>query len=190
MITLFRDAALEEIAKITVNFRNVAIAGGYAACPDKAGDIDVWLLDQDIKGSTWNLQHSIALQIDRTVNAFRRFPDDVPEHVQKDYQDTTFALLRAYHSKVSGKTVQILAAPEKTLQELVNRFDVSTHAIGYMLADPFTLVKGKNWTPIDQQPRACHLNTPDSTRERLVKLCARYGFQLDKADEFLLDLST
>lgn len=142
------------------------IAGGFAACPDKAGDCDVWVLtggDESL-GSVRDgiLQRLQALDI-AFVEESTPFSDVLESYATGVNIGTTKCARLA-----DGR--QIIVTTADSASELLDAFDVSAHQIA--LTSDGELVRGSGFTPIDQPVRALLRN--EYTDSRLTKIACRY----------------
>jgi hypothetical protein len=158
--------------------RRMVIAGGYAANPELAGDIDLWIL-ADHKGEKFDAQavvKHLREEVD-VVNVRRRagYPNSnlvaaVPGVSRRwlEYHLSERAVT------VDKKEIHVLVSDFRTPQELVDSFDISTHAIAL---DRSRFTFAKFYTSPRVTPHVARFDTPGSTLARLEKICARYGLR-------------
>lgn len=178
------------------------IAGGYAHSPEKAQDLDLWIVGRDdldaaeiqVRGHLMEkgfLQTSALLRVEE-----REFGDSMyDEHphgfrvvanVIIEVLEETETLALTYNHITP---VQILVTSQPTIQALLDHFDITTHRIAYRLLEPTTFKVGDGYFPIGAQPRVKRWDTPEQTLQRLEKITARYGFQPHPEDVQALEAS-
>lgn len=162
------------------------IAGGYAACPALASDIDVWVkvADSAVAGSSAEegTQETTTLQESRTR---------ILAHLEEEFfpyepQETTITSSgqNADGYPISVLKVAVVRSPHLshpihimvyagTIEELLGCFDISTHQIALSFGG---VIKGSHWTPVTEPPRIIPGSTSVQTPARLEKIQARYGF--------------
>lgn len=142
------------------------VAGGYAADPDRAADIDLWVIGGDMEVDAFRIRKHNHMSWDSLAESpYEQFSNE-------------FAVVTK--QELDGRSllpVQILVASARTFPELLNRFDISTHAVGVPLAVPQVRLIGNGFTLTTEQPRVLVFNSPGQTLRRLEKITSRYGFQ-------------
>ena len=161
--------------KFDLTLADLFIAGGWAANPFRADDIDIWVyrpecvVSEDYYKKLGNLIHGATKY--EMMNAEINDPTRKP---------TTY--LEWY-----GKPVQIFETPFQIF-ELMDLFDLSCHQ--YALTHNGVLCRGENAThPVDDD---IVVMTPDhSTPHRLNKVLERYGHNptVGLAEEVSLELA-
>jgi hypothetical protein len=143
------------------------IAGGYAACPQLAGDMDVWVLagPQPYGSGLEQLAERIC-KANPVIVPHAPMETDPPYIL--DHGCTIFKVGAQYPP--SGVTVHLMATECSTIQELLDCFDISTHQCALNKDGEF--IKGRNWTPITESP--VELFSTPNTAARLAKIRARY----------------
>lgn len=142
------------------------IAGGFAACPDKASDCDVWVL-KGTDGSLTEARDSII----QTLIAFDvSFVEEATnwDEVQESY--TTGINLGSMKVARLADGRHIVVTNAESAAEILDHFDVSTHQVA--LTSDGELVRGSGFTPIDQPPVALLHN--EKTDGRMEKVSRRY----------------
>lgn len=160
------------------------IAGGFAACPALASDIDVWVLDcndpeqarEDIIGCWKTLGRlgcggmlsKITIEEDNHVRV------DGSEHSAGYGKSLEWNIVRVGIVELmnASKPFHVLTTDCEDATLLVDTFDISTHAIALYPAT-MRVVKGNKWTAINVPP--VKLRDTPTTAARLQKLCTRYG---------------
>lgn len=147
------------------------IAGGFAACPDLAGDTDVWVLVGNRSAAYIRaLRENILSQLRQRGVQFVEEEEETQQPREGCGDDAYL---------VSGKVArladnrQIILSTASDVQSLLETFDVSTHQIA--LTSDGALIRGSGFTSIYTRPVALR-DTP-TTDERLVKIRARYRLE-------------
>ncbi len=145
------------------------IAGGFAACPDKAGDCDVWVLIgvQQIESLSTVRERILRLLIARNI----RFVEEQSDWSGVEGSYATGVNVGSIKVAKLADGRQIIVSNAASAAELLQGFDVSTHRVA--LTSDGELVRGEGFTPIDQPARALLQNS--KTPERLAKCSKRYG---------------
>lgn len=148
------------------------IAGGYAACPPLASDIDLWVYVQREADTLSAVKARILDWLDSEM-----WPYEAEESAIRAIGETNGYTLTA--SKVAivrsphwSHPVHIMVT-SATPQDLLETFDISTHQVAIVFGN---VIKGSQWTPVTEPPRMLR-NTP-TTPERMEKIAARYGHSL------------
>lgn len=160
--------------------KRMVIAGGYAASPGTAGDIDLWIL-ADEKGAKFD-PTAIWKHLRENVDC-----EGVHKNRAAGYPHNNLVAAIPAHSKrwlhyelseraitVDKKDIHVLVSDFRTPQELVDAFDISTHAIALKGAC-FTFAKF--YTSLGVTPYVARFDTPAHTLARLQKICARYDLK-------------
>lgn len=171
---------------------SAVIAGGAAACLEKADDIDVWVLGLDdgikvtkFKQALGHLKaHGKWTEIDFVDNAEQtakqcdsgeNWNNQIIANIKDGItlpNDDPFALDEC------TKPVQIMASVFHTPQDLLNDFDLSVHCVAVM----------PNGTEVRLTNRTTSLTEPPKvvgqpkTLSRYRRFCLRYGLQPDPAE--------
>ncbi len=164
------------------------IAGGAAACYEKADDIDVWVLglndDKKVEQFKADLRTAgisniefvddsevIGKKTDSGANWNNQVIANVPIGIPLPNPDI-FAM------DDFTKPVQIMASVFMDAQSLLEDFDLSIHAIGYNCVG--TIFKAKNWTNLEDSPKLiADPKSPDRTLSRYRRFCLRYRLAPD-----------
>lgn len=165
---------------------NAWIAGGYAHDPEKASDIDLWVVGQpDLEAAAnairafHGIDHPVEEINDPTYNehphGFRVALNQMIEWT--DAPEPKEFSLEWYLTNQHFRKVQVLVTSQPTIDVLLAHFDITTHAIAYKLSEPATFKVGEGYFPIGSQPRVKRWDTPGQTLQRLEKICDRYGFE-------------
>lgn len=151
------------------------VAGGFAADETKAKDVDLWVL-----ASPGTTEHGIIkerLDIKHTPTGFVNYVPGNGVFYGGRYLVATIV------QGLGERNVQLLTTDHPSSWDLVNSFDISTHAIAkYFTSGQCAVVVGTKWTPVTVQPRVLRFSTPIDTLARLEKICARYDLEANPAD--------
>jgi hypothetical protein len=156
----------------------MVIAGGYAAAPETAGDIDLWILgDKDGPFDAFKIARYLREDVDcgSTVSRRAGYPNHnlvatVPGISKRwlNYEISERAVT------VDRKSVHVLVTDLRTPQDLVDSFDISTHAIA-LRRGCFTFARF--YTSLKVTPVVSRFDTPKQTLARLDKICERYDIK-------------
>lgn len=146
------------------------IAGGYAACPQLAGDMDVWVLAGKrpyMQGLEQLAQRMLAAN-----------PDVVPFVATGGAHPYSFDPgCRVYEvghllARATGMANRHIMVTElDSIEALLDCFDVSTHQCA--LDENGDFIKGRQWTPLNVAPVKL-FDTPN-TEARMEKIRQRYA---------------
>ena len=139
------------------------IAGGAAACLEKASDIDIFILD---------------VPCDYDVQALRNAIQNIPGIVMRGDKDPKYTDDFNVIADIPGLIpVQIIASKFETVDELLRDFDISTHAVA-ITPDGLTHTIPA-FTGQHQTPRVMTLRNPELTLARYRRICLRYDLTPD-----------
>lgn len=147
------------------------IAGGYAACPGLASDIDVWVQCEDLHETRRLLLAHLSTM------GFALFAEGEPLESSFTgdscgYEDITANIVKVARIETAAfKPVHLMVTDAPPLMLLLN-FDISTHAIA--LTDD-GVVRSPEWTDLTQEPVVIKNQGTSKTEERLAKISARYA---------------
>lgn len=150
---------------------NAFIAGGYAACPALASDLDLWVY----------VPQSQSLQAARTEILQWLESELWPFELQEDRRFNRLGPSASEGYDVIAGKVAIVKSPhmthpihimvvDRSPAELLETFDISTHQVAIVFGN---VIKGSEWTPVTVPPVMLK-NTP-TTPERMRKIAVRYG---------------
>lgn len=147
------------------------IAGGWAACPALASDMDIWITADDLDYvATRTLNHlrksSIFRVTPEAANAVSQNPGYTPN---TECSTRRFA---AVAHRVSGFKIHLMVTTGSVLDVLAG-FDISAHQVA-ILPDG-QVVKGPLFTAVNQPPVL--LREHRDSAQRLVKVTKRYAPQ-------------
>lgn len=164
------------------------IAGGYAACPALASDLDLWVKVADSLHSESDAEDCLAegsiLRLGRQVILDHLEAEFFPYEVQDT--DITSTGQNADGYPISVLKVAIVRSPHLShpihimvfagsIEELLACFDISTHQIALSFGG---VVKGPHWTPVTERPYVIPGSTSVQTPARLEKIAQRFSHSL------------
>ena len=146
------------------------IAGGYAACPALATDVDIWVMSPDDAIAE---HERLALHLRSVCPDESLLIDPAPNtdagfHQQEEYLNSQ--TLKVAQLWKDGREFHILVT-RQTLEEVLEGFDISTHQVA--LTSTGRVVTGKSWTPPHVRP--VELISMPRTAARMAKICSRFG---------------
>ena len=159
--------------------RHWFIAGGYAACPALAGDIDIWILAH---------AEDLAAVRDAVLAHLKAIPIWVNEEdateVGTGYDEMPLHTRKVGRMFLFGKHVHLMVTDATSPLEVLQNFDISTHHVAILPTG--NVIEGPYFTPPHVPPR--QLMQTSRTRERMVKICTRFGhdpklYELDPAEQ-------
>lgn len=147
------------------------IAGGYAACPALAADMDVWvqtdqplaLVRQQILNHlfTQNIPFVAQDSNDQHIVDGCGY-DDMPVNIRKVAQVRFPSMIPIHVMVTDAPPVALLLA-----------FDISTHQMAIGPDDEE--IRGPEWTPLEVEPVIIRNHDQPKTLARLAKITARYA---------------
>lgn len=154
--------------------RHAFIAGGYAACPERASDIDVWVTDQ-----TGRLEMTRAnLLAHLKASGFAAKEEIAQEGFRVDgfgYDELDVRILKvAYVQQGAGRLpIHLMVTDAKPFPVLMH-FDVSTHQIALVpIGGTLDIMRGPEWTDITEEP--VQIRETSATNARMEKIRTRYA---------------
>lgn len=152
------------------------VAGGYAADPDRAADIDLWVIGGDMEVDAMRIRkHNHMSWFSLAESPYEQFSNEFAVVTKQGVE------VKLGSHSTTFLPVQILVSSAKNFGDLLERFDISTHQVGISLepeiAGRHRLVKGSKFTETTVQPRVIAWTRPEQTIRRLEKVTSRYGFQ-------------
>ena len=161
------------------------IAGGFAACPALAADIDVWIPVPAGQCDFARLEILNYLN-DKCID----FDEQDGEHsARRRFQDNRalansqlLSTFEGYHTVLFLRRVAIvrlvgaslpyhLIVVEGHIDEILSSFDISTHQVALTSNG---VVRGEHWTPVTEPPVV--ITEKYTTPARIQKIRQRYGF--------------
>ncbi len=168
------------------------IAGGAAACYEKADDIDIWILglnnDKKVAAFTKDLR-AMNIEgiefVDTAVEAIEKKTDSGENLNNQIVANIPRGILLPdpgiFVTATFTKPVQIMASVFMTSTDLLMDFDLSTHCISYNASGEKNLLVAT--TGLGSPPKVvCPPKSPDRTLSRYRRLCLRYGLAPDPSE--------
>lgn len=161
------------------------IAGGWAACPALASDMDIWVQvdggdPEDITG----VEEALAEARERILHhlRWRKHPvwrieaEDVteraPGYTESGYFTTQkVAVVRTGPLLRKDTPVFHIMVTDGGVEDVLGNFDVSTHQVAILANGK--VVRGEEFTTVNQPPYAIRMN--DKTPVRLKKITERFA---------------
>lgn len=144
------------------------IAGGYAACPDLAADIDVWVDAGD--RMTEVRQELLAHLADRRWAITPQDGTDSRRLDGEDYDGDLEVDIRKVCVIPWNPPIHLMVT-NRGLKAVLAAFDISTHQVGI---DPWGVrQEGREFTPLTESPEV--LRHTSTTAARLEKIRTRYA---------------
>ena len=147
------------------------VAGGWAACPSLAGDKDVWIMDPNPLDGLLGMRKAM---LDHLKDEGFTFTEEGQEQNQHGYPPS-FGIIKiaAITEPDASHPIHLLGTLISDPLSLIGTFDISTHQIA--ITHDGNVVKGSDWTPINQPPRVISVNQgKPTTPARMSKLIDRY----------------
>ena len=146
------------------------IAGGYAACPALAADMDVWVSVRPAQATLDEVREQLLAHLADWDFGNFSFTEEMETRQCEGYQGMPGALiLKVAKVQVGALTVHLLLT-DGDVFSLLESFDISTHQIALTERGA---VKGSMWTPITEPP--IKLRDTPTTDARMEKIRARYA---------------
>lgn len=150
------------------------VAGGYAACPALARDVDVWVYG--IKGDVLESRRDEIAGHIRTTGYTFLVSDETRQ--APTYEHDTVTILKV--GTVEEVTpIHIMVTDAMTPMMILEGFDVSTHAVAIM--PDGIVVTHPRWTAPHLPPREIRIN--EKTPDRMARIAARFGHVLPHVKE-------
>lgn len=153
-------------------YDGACIAGGYAACPALASDMDVWVFVP-----SYLLEDARALILEHLSHYGFSYTKEERERQRAEGTDpggydVSGFILKVARVSLGHETIHILVTSFPGVLELLSSFDVSTHQVALTDAG---VIRGGDWTPITEPP--VKLKDSPTTDERMRKIARRYGHE-------------
>lgn len=147
------------------------IAGGYAACPPLASDMDIWVLcgdlTRDVLGSL-DTYHALILK--HLTDAGHDITMEDENTKTADYEGYRINIHKV--ARVEGAmSYHIMVTDAIDIMQVLDGFDISTHQVA--IGPDGEIVRGRDFTNVRSWPQML-LNTPH-TQERFEKITKRFG---------------
>ena len=154
------------------------IAGGYAACPALAEDMDVWVSTRLSRKPVLPLPELRQLILDHLKQqGFMFAPQDDTRQTEAGLEGYEIEVNILKVAMVSGESlfesdyrlpIHILVT-DANCSQVLEGFDISTHQVALTYDGP---VVGRDWTPLTEEPVV--LKNSPKTPARLEKIRNRY----------------
>lgn len=152
------------------------IAGGWAACPSLADDMDVWILatteeanDPDFKLE--DLRAEVLVRLNAVGSKLRPIEEDSEE--TGNYGGVEIKIRKVGYIKRAGfQTIHIMVTDAPIIEAVLANFDISTHQVA--ITPTGQVVLGASWTSITEPPQVIEGRENEHTPGRLEKITKRY----------------
>ena len=147
------------------------IAGGYAADPVLAGDMDVWIFAPT--DATTEELHGTRIRVLDFLQNQHGLEFEEQEGFRREGADAYSTSLMVARVTLPGfqTTIHLRVTTCADEADLISGFDISTHQIA--VTDEGEVIRGSRWTPTNVPPRV--LKMTSTTPVRLEKIGARYA---------------
>lgn len=164
--------------------QSYCVAGGWAACPALANDMDVWVYRVPVAdlmtARVEILAHLATVNKSIRPRSFYVESQDSPTRIVEGFDsylglDVSILKVAMVEPKLGRrsaiKPIHLMVCSAPSVQQILQGFDVSTHAVainwnGEVHQHPF-------YTPPHQAPEQLLYN--EKTANRMVKIAKRYG---------------
>lgn len=154
------------------------VAGGWAACPPLATDMDVWVYglptDQLDVIRAELLAHLSALRTSRPRGPYFETGEDVRSAEGYDHPCTIKKVAMVFQS-FPAKPIHLMVTDASCPGEIVNGFDVSTHAVA--IGHNGMVHTHCEYTAPHLPP--VQLKETENTPARMAKIAARFGHTVE-----------
>lgn len=142
------------------------VAGGWAACPALATDMDIWVISRTPAPTRTELLDHFKMRL-----FVDEYEEERSDEVEGDVDAYSNPLtLKVARVSIGQKRFHILVT-SGDITDVLNGFDISTHQVA--ITDSGTVVRGYSWTPITEPP--VKLKDTPTTDVRMLKIATRYG---------------
>lgn len=154
--------------------RNAFIAGGYAACPSRASDIDLWVTDLE------NLEATrAAILAHLRMSGYDVTEETAQEGFRVDgygYDEMDLRILKVcYVQRPGALPIHVMVTDAAPLAVLLH-FDVSTHQcaiVPHPSVKGGDMMRGPEWTALTEEP--VQIKETSATSTRMEKIRTRYA---------------
>jgi hypothetical protein len=153
------------------------IAGGWAACPALASDMDVWILatttqanssDFDLK----DLRAEVLAAIKVPFNTFARLREEDSDEAG-EYGGVEIKIRKVCYVDRDGVKLHVMVTNAPIIEAVLANFDISTHQIA--IDHKGQVILGPDYTPVYETPKVIEGRANEHTPARLAKITARYA---------------
>lgn len=159
------------------------VAGGWAACPPLATDMDVWIFDIpdefELESVAKDLQEYYKGQAEVDGEEFEAEDDANVREGSTEYGSWSRKV--GQYTTVSGRKIHFIVTTADTPSDIISSFDISTHQVA--ITSFGLVIKGDNYTPPGQQPAV--LRWTETTYDRYRKICKRFGHRMVLRDAYI-----
>lgn len=142
----------------------LCIAGGYAADPERAADIDLWVLAGGAEMGTAIDELRDWVESEHELEVASR---EIPATYASNGESALITCAPGY-----AKPVQLLVSDAQNVGELLDNFDITTHMVATKGSARFVRPATTDWFTT---PKVLRFSTPQRTLARLLKIANRYG---------------
>lgn len=158
------------------------IAGGYAHDPEKAEDIDLWVVgENNLDDVEFIIRSHLVLKgmLSRHSPLQRELElSELSDELYDSGDDFRVVANVGVKLPTGGmKAVQVIVTRQPDIDSLLERFDITTHRIAYSLLQPQMFKVGEGYFPMGQQPRVKVFDRPAQRLKRIQRIAQRYGFE-------------
>ncbi len=145
------------------------IAGGFAACPALASDIDIWVQ----VGNPEDIESMRAVLLAHFATEGYMFVEESRSERVRDtdnYGDSIYCTIAKCAKVHLPRLDAHILVTDGSAQDVLRSFDLSTHQVAILQNG--RVVKGEDWTPTFEWPTV--LKRTPTTQARRQKLVERY----------------
>lgn len=163
------------------------VAGGYAAAPEHAADLDLWVLvkgEEEVEGvrewvqNYWPLEAESYGIVPPGQDEYEEVPaEDEPDPDGEGWSKRGVHIIGHIYQQPGLPTIQLLTFTADSVTSLLGDFDISTHQVAVDVIEGVRHVTPTT-TSVEELPRVVRWTTPKSTMKRLVRLLVRYGHRV------------
>lgn len=155
--------------------RRAFVAGGFAACPALATDIDVFVTASttELTKVRRQLLNHLYDQLNEDIEFLMHEEEDrrVDSHERYPGSHGVFTILKVCKVLIGNTEFHVLVT-DGSIDEVLSSFDISTCQVA--ITSDGHVVRGDNWTPPSVPP--VKLKDTPTTDARMQKYQERFGF--------------
>jgi hypothetical protein len=145
------------------------IAGGWAACPALAGDMDLWVLCPEGRLEQERLKLLGILQTHEGVEAV----EDVQRETGHDYDGIVHQIRKVAKIEYNGTKIHLMVTDAPDVFALLDGFDITTHCVAI---DPFGMViRGRYFSAVNQPVHSVDGNSNEKSQSRWERIRDRFA---------------
>lgn len=141
------------------------IAGGFAACPELATDIDLWVL-----AGYERLLEQVRQELVDYLNEGFAYEEEAGIDIE-DYEGIAITILKVAVIPYHPLNVHLMVTDAPIIDAVLANFDISTHQVA--ISPDGQIVHGKHWTHLNVPPVV--LIDTDRIPAPLEKIINRYA---------------